>query len=354
MSPDRPDRDRAGLVRRFATLAEQNAALDGGWRWFAVPGIGGAIPYRAHFGVAIVPGDPLCTETDLPRLLAHFLHTCRAARWYALFAPASARLAAIAPVAGCAVWKIGEEPIIDLRQWSLAGGRAASLRAALNHARRGGVAAEEVAQNVVLAELAAVDAAWRGHRRSPELGFVLAGSPLSARPGRRWFAARIGDEVVGFAVSAPLAGGEGVAIEHFVRRPGAPRGAVEAAVVAGLQAHADDGVTWATLGAAPFRGSEQQMLPTWADPRRRLGAEAMLLAWRRAALIYRSSPLEQFKRKFPADRWESLYAVNLPSAVRPRLGVGLALEALPGGPRVWLDAALTAAVKRLQQRAERR
>jgi phosphatidylglycerol lysyltransferase len=344
----------ARLVYRRAAFAEQLATLQGTWRWFHAEGVEGVVPYRARFGVAIVPGDPLCAEAVQPRLLAAFLTACRNARWYALFVPASPRLAEIAPVAGCAVWKIGEEPIIDLEKWSLAGRRAAALRAALNHARRVGVTTLEVSVVDAEAMLGEVESGWRGRRRGPALGFVLASSPLAPLARRRWFAARTTEGIAAFAVTAPLLAGEGVAVEHFVRGPDAPRGAMEAAIVAALSAHAGERVRWATLGAAPFRGSDIQSMPTWADPRRRLGAEAMLLAWRRAARSYHASSLEQFKRKFPVDRWEPLFAVNFPAAVRPRLGAGLALELLPGGPRVWLGAAHRVVNERLRSRLEGR
>lgn len=350
----------ATLVEQFATTAEQAAVLQGDWRVFRSRHGHGAVCYRFHFGTALSPGDPLCRSEDAASLLGEFLDTCRRRRWHAVFVPANRSFAMAAASAGCAGWKVGEGPLIELDGWSHAGKAGARLRGDLGHARRYGVDTAEwrrgEAGAVSADQLGSVWRAWRGRRSAVPLGFVLGGDVLAEQRLRRWFVARCNDEVQAFAVTVSLPARNAIAVEHFVRRPGAIRGSVEAAIVGALEQHRQEGGKLGLLAMAPLRGIApgDTNRPSLLGRRDRshgvaLMAERMLR--RNGAALYPARTLESFKAKFHPSAWEPLYLVHYPARLLPRMALAAALELLPGGPGAWGRYAVRAAAGTLAGRA---
>ncbi len=343
----------AWLVNQFARSAEQTAVLQGDWRVFYSRQRTGAICYRLKFGTVLSPGDPLCEPEHTGEVLREFLDLCRLRRWHAVFVPSSGQFAVLAAQLGCAGWKIGETPVFDLQAWQLGGSAGAALRAALNRARRAGARAAEwrgVESNAIpRSALQAVCESWRSGRGMP-LGFILNSDPLAARSGRRWFVVELDSKVQAIAVTAALPGVSGVAIEHFIRRPGAEYGSVELAVSEAFERHRDEGLETGLLAVTPLRGLRPgefagQGIIGRPDRGHRVGLAALRLL-RRQESLYQARSLEHFKQKFNPGRWENAYLVHYPAKVLPRMGVAAALELFPGGPHAWGASALTAVTAR--------
>jgi lysylphosphatidylglycerol synthetase-like protein (DUF2156 family) len=332
-------------IERFAHTAEQTAALQGRWSWFRATSGPGFVPYRLHFGTALIPGSPLCPPDALPALLDEFLRECGRRRWHAVFAPADVRCARVAAELGCAAWKLGEEPVFDLAEWTVRGHGGEQLRAALNHARRQDVCVDEAdgRSKTVALDLRRVYDRWQGARTVAPLGFVLGGSAAEPRPGRRWIVAWRDGTVLAFVTTSPLFGRNGIAIDNFVRRPGAERGSVEAAIVGALRVHAAEGADIAVLPIAPLRGIDGRagnppLLVGRDDRSHRVALAALRWLRKHGDGVYRARSLERFKLKFNPSRWEPLYLVHYPGRMLPRMALSAALELLPGGPSAWASS----------------
>ncbi len=333
--------DLTQLVRRFGRDAEQAAVLTGRWRVFRGGSAAGGLPYRLRFGTALCAGAPLCDPPDTAALLDVFLAACAARRWHAVFVPVGPSFAALAAEHGCAGWKIGEQPILDLRHWPPRGRAAANLRTARNRAAREGVQTREWlpdAEPGCLHELRRLWAAWLAAHGGAPLGFVLGGDPFAPAAGRRWFLAEQNGTVQAVVVTALLPARGAVALQHFMRRPDAPIGCVESAVAAALLAHRAAGVATGLLALAPLRGLDQtrpgEPLIVGRDDRGHRTALRSLI-WLRAhgRRLYRAAALERFKRNLAPSGWESAYLVHYPPRLQPRMAVAALQEVLPGGLR---------------------
>lgn len=343
------------LVRRFGRDAEQAAVLSGRWRAFRMAGIAGGVPYRLRFGTALCPGAPLCDPPDADALLAAFLAACRARRWHAVFVPVPASFACLAAPHGCAGWKVGEQPVIDLARWPPPGRAGAKLRTARNRAAREGVVAGEwhpAEQPRRLAELRELHAAWLAARGGAPLGFVLGGDPFAPAAGRRWFLAERAGRLEAVAVTAALPARRAVALQHFLRRPDAAPGCVESAIAAALFTYREGGTDTGLLALAPLRGLDraecgERLLIGRDDRGHRAALRALIWLRAHGRTLYGAAALERFKRHLAPTSWEAAYLVHYPARLLPRMAVSAALEVAPGGPRWLTERAVYAAAWRI-------
>ncbi|MHB8577163.1 MAG: phosphatidylglycerol lysyltransferase domain-containing protein [Dehalococcoidia bacterium] len=348
--------DLVEYVERHARSAEQTASLQGRWSLFGAADCTGLVPYRMHFGTALVPGNPLADEPRMGAVLDEFLRFCAARRWHAVFVPAGRAFTRVAVSRGCSAIKLGEAPLFDLACWNTSGRAGAKLRAAMNHAARYGVCADEavVGRSRALREaLTELHRAWLRSRAAAPLGFILGGDPAEPRPGRRWFVAALDSEMQAFVTTSPLPGHDAAAIDSFVRRPGAVRGSVESAVAAAIRSLRSEGVKCVTMPMAPLRGLEANgnnadQLILGRDDIEHRGALAELRRLRsHGSRVYRAESLERFKQKLAPTDWEPVYLVHYPAKLRPRIGVAAALELLPGSTRSIFSLAIEKVSRRL-------
>jgi len=191
------------------------------------------LAYRVVAGTVLVSGDPVGEEAEIGYLLAELRRLARARGWRIAVVGASGehldryRSLGVKPVS------IGEEAVLDPRDFSLEGRAIRKVRQSVSRLRKAGysfrmVAADEVAP-VLDAELEDVSASWR--RGEPERGFSMAIDDLHV-PGTVLALAEDSDgRVGGFLHLAPAPGGSGWALRALRRRPDAPNGLTEFLVV---------------------------------------------------------------------------------------------------------------------------
>jgi phosphatidylglycerol lysyltransferase len=352
--------DLGEYVERYARSAEQTASLQGRWSLFGAVGDAGLVPYRMHFGTALVPGNPLADELQMAAVLDEFLRFCAARRWHAVFIPAGLAFARAAVSRGCSAIKLGEAPSFDLARWNASGRAGAKLRAAMNHAARYDVCTGEAVTGCSQAMrkgLTELHCAWLRARAAAPLGFVLGGDPVEPRAGRRWFVASLDGDMQAFVTTSPLPGHDAAAIDSFVRHPRAVRGSVESAIVAAIGALRAEGVKRVILPMAPLRGLEarahdaDQLILGRNDIEHRGALAGLRLLRRRGHRLYRAESLERFKQKLAPTDWEPVYLVHYPAKLRPRIGVAAALELLPGSTRSVFSLGTDAINRRLTGRS---
>jgi phosphatidylglycerol lysyltransferase len=222
---------------------------------------------------------------------------------------------------GFRTFKIGEEAILDLTDFDLAGPRRANLRHTISRAQRGGLGVawcpdgltpEEAAR--LLPALAEIDAAWqRAH--GPRMAFTIGSfEPADLGGVGLALAFEADGRPAAFATFRRTEPGAWV-LDLLRRRSEATPGAIEAAVAHAASGMAEAGDRQLSLGLVALRGLSLKSGP----PESRL----LAVGARLVRPLYDIAGLTFFKNKF-APRWEPREA-----AVRGRLGaVGFVLAVL--------------------------
>lgn len=112
--------------------------------------------------------------------------------------------------------------------------------------------------------------------------------------------------VAAFAVLSPIAARNGWLVEQFPRVPDAPNGTIELLLSTAVNAIADGGATYVTLGLAPLARRNDINLPD-ESPWLRAALRFAALHGRR---FYNFGGLEAFKAKFSPEVWEPIYAIE--------------------------------------------
>ncbi|WP_039933351.1 phosphatidylglycerol lysyltransferase domain-containing protein [Streptomyces viridochromogenes] len=285
-----------------------------------------AVTYRVVSGVMLASGDPIGDVEAWPGAIEQFMDEAKAHSW----TPA---------VMGCSetggeVWtretgldalELGDEAVVDVKDFSLAGRAMRNVRQMVKRIERAGYETRvRRVRDLGEAELERIRGAaddWRG--TDTERGFSMA-------------LGRVGDPADGDCLIAtahkqddhPGPYGDLKAILHFVpwgtdgasldlmrRDRTADPGMNELLIVAALQAAPKLGITRVSLNFAMFRAALARG--------EKIGAGPVLRAWR-GLLVFLSrwfqiESLYKFNAKFQ-PRWEPRFVVYRASADLPRIG----------------------------------
>ena len=134
------------------------------------------LAYRVVGGVAIVSGDPIGPEGELPRLLARFVEFAHDRDWRIAILGASDRCLPLYRSLGLQALYHGDEAVVDTTTFSLEGRTIRKVRQSVHRLERAGysvrVATPGELSDELRDELEAVARAWRG--AAPERGFAMA------------------------------------------------------------------------------------------------------------------------------------------------------------------------------------
>ncbi len=208
--------------------------------------------------------------------------------------------------AGFGAVPVGAEPIFDPRAFSVVGGARATVRAAVNHATKGGL---EVVEHHPMsdgaascnAELATISDAWLRSKGGSELGFLLGQPLLDRLTQKRYFIARQSGRIEAFLVCEPVPVRRGWYLDVTRRRPEAPRGAMELLSTTALGIFGREEVAFASMGLAPLGMLElgDPLACDSAPLRQSLGD-----AFERLDAPYDFRNLLRYKTKYAPDFWE--------------------------------------------------
>jgi hypothetical protein len=188
----------------------------------------------------------------------------------------------------------------------------------VNHAKRQRCRAREFFPRSSAADAVAircVEEAWKATRSALRTDSFLRTAPFEYAHLRRYFGveteAAPGDRsqpTTQSLIVCSRVSRDRYYLQDFLRRPDAPRGATEMAVVEALERLRRDGIRIATMGIVPFFG------PTPSNQRDGLARVAERVMRK---LVYRFDGLGQFRSKFAASQIEPVYAVHHPKYVSP-------------------------------------
>lgn len=303
--PEAPARDAlAALIEQYGEHPAAWVLLEGRKRYVTIPGSPGFVAYECRRGLRILAGDPVAPPTLHRALLAR-------ARRRALGRPVfaysvTARAVSAYREAGFGLVCVGAEPTLDPARFSLAGGKRATLRAAVNHAAAAGLRVEELvpgrpAGRDAEDEVRAISTAWLAGKGGSSLGFLLGDPDPVAGSRKRWFVARGPRGVEGFVTCNPIPARRGWYVDVTRRRPDAPRGTIECLTVHAISTFASERAAVVSLGLSPLARLESGDALACDSPPLRA---RLALAYERVRTPYDFRALQRYKAKYAPDAWE--------------------------------------------------
>lgn len=214
---------------------------------------------------------------------------------------------------------IGTETFIDLSEWSISGGRRQKVRWARNHASGLNLEWRELDPLRSTADheaMRVVEGEWKRERRERRTDSFQRTSFTELAEIRRYFACVDAHHVLAFCACTPM-NATSWYLQDIVRRPDAPRGALEGAMAIALDTLRGDGFTIASNGPIPFWRPDG----TAAD-RHSLGPIGRRVI-RFFDRQYRFGGITQFRNKFVPDHTEPLYVLRSRRTIGPMAGASL-------------------------------
>ncbi|WP_369797450.1 bifunctional lysylphosphatidylglycerol synthetase/lysine--tRNA ligase LysX [Nocardia sp. CNY236] len=254
-----------------------------------------AVTYRVELGVCLASGDPIGTREAWPQAIDSWLRLADRFGWAPAVMGASELGAKVYQRAGLSALRLGDEAIVDTREFSLAGPEMKPVRQAANRLRRHGVTvrirrhrdipAEEFSQIIARGD------SWRN--TETERGFSMALGRLSdPLDGDCVLVEAVNrqDRVLGMLSLVPW-GRTGVSLELMRRDPQGPNGVMEL-MVSQLALNSEQyGITKVSLNFAVFRSVFEEGSRIGAGPVLRLWRGVLLFfsRWWQLEALYRSN-----------------------------------------------------------------
>jgi len=273
------------------------------------------IMYAVRGGSWIALGDPVGEHREFEALCWSFADQAAGANARPVFYEVSGRNLALWVELGLTLHKVGEEAVVRLPGFSLAGGRFKAMRAALSKRQRDGYDIAVMSGPHDLAsieELHPISEAWLGGKTGREKGFSVG------RFGPDYLArfdiavARKDGRIVAFANILSSSGGRFVAVDLMRYVPAEASGLMEFMFLGLIEHYRAKGAEEFSLGMAPLAGlSERSVARSW----NRFGR----LLYRHGGAFYNFEGLRAFKQKFQPE-WRPRY-LALPPSVSPLLAM---------------------------------
>lgn len=221
---------------------------------FTVPEIEGFIAYRLESRCAVIFGDPVCSPLNIDRLVTSFHTYCEEQDNSIIYVIVSDKFAKWAvDKLGSASVEFGQELTVnpfkdDPRKGS--GGR--QLRQKVRRAIREGVVVEEYKNSDPQMEQAmeSVASSWLGSRKGPQV-YISHMQLFKEKEGKRWFYAKLGNNIIGTALLNRLDSREGWVLNRIILSPDAVVGTSEFLVLTVIDYLAKESCGYLSFGAVP-------------------------------------------------------------------------------------------------------
>ena len=312
--------DLESWITRYGCNSTSYVLLEGPKRYFTSPRVDGFLAYQMSAGVCVIGGDPICSPSQAPLLIADFVKAMNS-RPIGAYQVTPAMVAAFRNT-GFSHIQVGKEAVFDLHRFTLAGGQMELVRAATNKARREGVAVMEhnpfsVDAAEVNRELREISEQWLQTKGDKELGFLLGSLTLDQRCAKRYFIARSGygkGRIEGFIVCEPIYGRHGYYLDLTRRRVDAVRGVMELLTTEIFRMLGDEGYEMASMGLAPLALLDDPDLSEHPTLTR-----LMRFAYQQVTNKYDFKLLYRYKAKYHPHSWERRYFCFNQKRLSPRM-----------------------------------
>lgn len=231
--------------------------------------------------------------------------------------------------------KCGEEPRFRLENYTLAGSAASKVRLNINHATKEGIAVREYdprqkKNSALEKEMMEISKEWFSMKKSGELVFTMGSIGLDHPMDRRYFYAEDPTgRIQAFIVFLPFAGRDGYVADVTRYRVGAVRGVLEKINYEAMMTFKTEGITWASLAAAPLARLEEETDVT---------AKLLRFIYEKMNNVYGFKALYQAKQKYNPSCWEPNYYVFYPPVFTPAMAYSIVRIQNPLGIRDFIKS----------------
>lgn len=330
----RQQRERQGverareLVLRYGENCSSYLLLEHDKRRFFGLNVDGVIGFGVVGDAVVVLGDPVCAPEDYAEMVREFTAFCEARAYDIIFMNVRSPHEKTFRTLGYGVTKCGEEPLIKLADYSLAGKTMSKVRLNINHANREGIEVREYkpleARDTQLENtIEEVSRSWLSEKKSGELVFSMGTIGFDEPLDRRYFYAVDAEGIVqGFSVFMPFDHGDAYVADVTRHRAGAVRGTMEKIFYTACETFRDEGVTWMSLALAPLARLDDER-----DPAARL----LNAVYEKANKVYGFKALYQTKEKYGPTEWVPAYYCYRPRVFSPSMAYAVVRIQNPAG-----------------------
>lgn len=304
---DRQDEGADSLSRALALLPHQPDASAGlvrlGDKRVLLSDCGqGFIMYARQGRSLVALFDPVGPKHLWAPLVDKFIAEARKSRSRAVFYQVSSEFLPVAVDMRLQALKLGEQAVVDLTTFTLAGGDWLKLRRSINRAERDGLCFDLVPADAVpsiLDELQAVSDVWLSAHKAGEKGFSLGTFDRAYVASGPVAVIRLEGRIVAFA-SLMTASSAGDAFIDLMRHvPGIHRGMMDLLFVKIMESLKGQGFRTLNLGMAPLAGlSGHRRAPAWNHVARQI--------FEHGERFYNFRGVRAFKEKFDPE-WQPRY-----------------------------------------------
>lgn len=285
------------------------------------------IMYAVRGGSWIALGDPVGDPAEFEALVWSFADQAARSNARPVFYEVSARNLGLWVELGLTLHKVGEEAVVRLPEFSLAGGRFKTMRAAMNKRQRDGYEFTMLTSPhtpELIAELRAISDAWLGGKTGREKGFSVGRFDPDYLALFDISVVRKDGRIVAFSNILASKGGAHLAVDLMRYLPEEASGLMEYMFFSLIEHYKAKGALEFSLGTAPLSGlSERSVARSW----NRFGR----LIYRHGGAFYNFEGLRTFKQKFQPD-WRPRY-LALPPNVSPMRVMGDVALLIAGSAR---------------------
>lgn len=306
------------LLTRYADSSIAHFALLPDKAYFFSDSGEAVIAFKVVRGSAVVMGDPIGDEREFAGLVAAFQRQCELNGWAYAFHQARPRYVDLYRQRGLKALKIGEEGVVPLETFTLAGQAMKHLRSTMSRLEREGYRPELLYpphEPALLDHLRAVSDEWLAQGERRERTFTLGQFDEALLQECEIIVARSPDGMIGgFANIIPsyhLQQGN----FDMLRYRATPKGMSDFLYVSLICHFRQQGFAGMNLGLAPFSGLDVNGLAP--------AERAMRLLYERGDFLFRYKGLREFKEKF-GPLWEARYLVYRSDLELPGIALAVA------------------------------
>lgn len=322
------------LLRKFATNPVAAIILEDDKQYFFAKTCEGVIGYTIINNIAIVAGEPICSNSDINNILLEFKKYCSEKSLSICFCQVSEKYKAILEDADFIVQEYGKEAIINLDTYTIRGAKTAKIRWANNKMDKLGVRVWEYEPLIkrdeeIEKQINNVSNEWLKMKKSGELSFMLGTISLDTPFDRRYFIASDSEEnVLGFMVCFPYKSGKGYFIDITRRSKEAPLGIMEKLTIGICEILKEDESKEVSLGLAPLAD-----IQCGKSLENKVIYKFFKLIYKHMSSFYGFKALHDYKKKYNPSAWESRFIAFSSDASILSIGYAMVKAKHPQGIR---------------------
>lgn len=246
------------LLRKYATNPVSEIILENDKLYYFSKTCEGVIGYTIINNIAIVAGEPICSNRNTNTILLEFKKFCFDNSLSICFCQVSDEYKTFLSKNGFIVQEYGKEAIINLDTYTLGGAKTSNVRWANNKMEKMGIKVTEytplISRNEIIEkQISKVSDEWLKMKKGGELSFMLGTISMDKPFDKRYFIASNSEgTVLGFMVCVPYKCKEGYFIDITRRSKDAPLGIMEKLTVDICKILKEDNVKEVSLGLAPL------------------------------------------------------------------------------------------------------